>query len=207
MHIKELTMRIPPVSQAEGFLREAGILNPGPWIEHSQHTANAAKHIAEHHPKLDADVAYILGLLHDIGRREGRSHLRHVVDGYHFLEEMGYADAAQICLTHSFPIKEIDSYFGDKDISLRQLAFISERLHSTDYGPYDRLIQLCDALALPSGFCLLEKRMVDVALRYGTNRHTAAKWKQVVSIKDEFSRELGQSIYAILPGVVENTFL
>lgn len=32
------------------------------------------------------------------------------------------------------------------------------------YDDYDRLVQLCDSLALPSGFCLLEKRFVDVAL-------------------------------------------
>ncbi len=199
-------MRIPSVSQAEGFLGEARILNPGPWIEHCQHTANAARLIAQHHPELDPEIAYTLGLLHDIGRREGRSHLRHVVDGYYYLEEMGYSDAAQICLTHSFPVKEIDSYFGDKDISPRQLILLVERLDETEYGPYDRLIQLCDALALPSGFCLLEKRMVDVALRYGTNKHTAAKWKQVMSIRDDFARELDRSIYSVLPGVVENTF-
>ncbi len=199
-------MRIPSIVQAENFLKEASLLNPGPWIEHSHYTAEAARLIAEHHPELDPDIAYVLGLLHDIGRREGRSHLRHVVDGYSFLEEMGYVDAAQICLTHSFPLKEVDSYFGAKDVSPLQLTLILEKLREAEYDSYDRLIQLCDSLALPSGFCLLEKRMIDVAFRYGTNEHTVSKWKQVVSIKDGFARELGQSIYTVLPGVMENTF-
>lgn len=40
------------------------------------------------------------------------------------------------------------------------------------YDDYDYLVQLCDALALPTGFCLLEKRFVDVAIRYGTHPAT-----------------------------------
>ena len=36
----------------------------------------------------------------------------------------------------------------------------------------DRLVQLCDALCLPAGFCLMEKRPVDVAVRYGVHPHT-----------------------------------
>ena len=45
------------------------------------------------------------------------------------------------------------------------------------YDDYDRLVQLCDSLALPSGFCLLEKRFVDVALRYGTPPVMAERWR------------------------------
>ena len=32
---------------------------------------------------------------------------------------------------------------------------------------YDRLIQICDALATDYGFVILEKRFVDVTRRYG----------------------------------------
>ena len=42
--------------------------------------------------------------------------------------------------------------------------FVQEFLAGSTYTSYDRLIQLCDALALPSGFCLVEKRLMDVAL-------------------------------------------
>lgn len=34
------------------------------------------------------------------------------------------------------------------------------------YDDYDRPVQLCDALEFPTGFCLLEKRFADAALRY-----------------------------------------
>ena len=74
------------------------------------------------------------------------------------------------------------------------------------YDDYDRLVQLCDALALPNGFCLLEKRFVDVAIRYGTYPATVDRWKTVLDIKAHFESMIGCSIYDLLPGVVENSF-
>ena len=67
-------------------------------------------------------------------------------------------------------------------------------------------MQLCDALALPTGFCLLEKRFVDVALRYGTPPVIVERWKKTLEIKDFFEQKINGSIYRLLPGVVENTF-
>ena len=87
------------------MLEEAGKMNPGPWALHSQVTAEAARAIAERCPDMDGDTAYVMGLLHDIGRREGFKYLQHTLDGYRFLTDMGYVDAAVICLTHSLPNK------------------------------------------------------------------------------------------------------
>ena len=74
------------------------------------------------------------------------------------------------------------------------------------YDDYDRLVQLCDALALPTGFCLLEKRFVDVAIRYGTVPATTERWKKILEIKALFERKINGSIYELLPGVIENSF-
>jgi hypothetical protein len=68
------------------------------------------------------------------------------------------------------------------------------------------LIQLCDALTLPGGFCLLEKRLTDVALRYGCNEWTVERWRAFIEIRKYFENRIGESIYRLLPGVVENTF-
>jgi len=65
---------------------------------------------------------------------------------------------------------------------------------------------LCDALALPNGFGLIEKRMVDVALRHGVNEYIISKWKATFEIQQHFEKVIGKSIYSLLPGVVENTF-
>jgi HD superfamily phosphohydrolase YqeK len=78
-------MKLPGREQAEAFLAEGAQLNPGPWVQHSRLAAQAAEAIAAHHPELDPDNAYILGLLHDIGRREGVFKMRHAVDGYNFM--------------------------------------------------------------------------------------------------------------------------
>ena len=68
------------------------------------------------------------------------------------------------------------------------------------------LVQLCDSLALPTGFCLLETRFVDVALRYGTHPATVLRWKKILEIKEYFENKTGGSIYELLPGVIENSF-
>ena len=74
------------------------------------------------------------------------------------------------------------------------------------YDDYDRLVQLCDALAMPSGLCLLEKRFVDVTMRYGVHPATIDRWKKILEIKERFEDQIGCSFYALLPGVMENSF-
>jgi hypothetical protein len=195
-----------PRAQAEQILAEAELMNPGPWVQHSRNVALAAQLIAERHPRLDPETAYVLGLCHDIGRREGRYHIRHLIDGYRFLADLGYADAARISLTHSFPIPDIRVYVGEWDCSPQELAFLEQFIATTQFTEYDRLIQLCDAIAAPEGFCLMEKRIVDVALRLGINALTLAGWDARFKIKAEIEAVIGQSIYQVLPGVVEGTF-
>ena len=70
----------------------------------------------------------------------------------------------------------------------------------------DILVQLCDALAMPTGFCLLEKRFVDVTIRYGVHTATIDRWKKILEIKEQFENQIGCSIYSLLPGIVENSF-
>ena len=199
-------MHIPTLEEARDFLTAAEKMNPGPWIQHSLFVAEAAKEIATHHADLDPEAAYILGCLHDIGRREGVTGMRHMIDGYYFLQPRGFSDAARICLTHSFPLQNVHAVFGKWDCSDEELKFVEEYLSQVQYDNYDKLLQLCDCLALPSGFTLIEKRMVDVAMRYGTNEFVAAKWRATFDLQEEFEKAIGRSIYRVLPGVVENTF-
>ena len=51
---------------AEQALEKAGRSNPGPWVSHSRYVAQACRNIAARCPRLDADEAYIYGILHDI---------------------------------------------------------------------------------------------------------------------------------------------
>ena len=199
-------MKIPARQKALAYLDEADRLNPSPWVQHSLEVAKAAEAIALHHPQIEAEPAYVLGLLHDIGRRFGVYGMRHVVDGYNFLMAEGYPAAARICLTHSYPIQNVDSGASQWDGSDEEYQFVADFLSNTEYSLYDRLIQLCDALCLPVGPVLMEKRMLDVVMRYGVNDFTTQKWQAYFDIRDEFEAAIGQSIYRCLPGVVKNTF-
>ncbi|WP_161950232.1 hypothetical protein [Clostridium thermosuccinogenes] len=74
-------------------------------------------------------------------------------------------DSARICLTHSFPYKDIRSYNGENDCDNEDTEFIQRFITEVEYNEYDALIQLCDAISLPAGPCCVEKRLVDVVLR------------------------------------------
>ena len=50
-------------------------------------------------------------------------------------------------------------------------------LNGIVYDDNDRLIQLCDSLAMATDVCLMQVRMMDVALRYGVNDFTVDKWR------------------------------
>jgi hypothetical protein len=199
-------MKIPTRAQAEALMKEAQRKNPGAWVEHSRYVARAAEAIAAHHPVLDPEAAFILGYLHDIGRRAGVTDMRHLLDGFNFLNEKGFVDAARICITHSFPLRDVHSVAGKWDCSGEELKFVRDYIAGIELNEYDRLIQLCDALALPTGFCLMEKRLVDVALRYGTNEYSVPRWKAYLDLLKEFEKSISGSIYKLLPGVVEITF-
>jgi hypothetical protein len=197
---------IPSRERAKALLTESAGFNPGPWVVHSSYVAMGSQLIAERLAWLDPERAYIVGLLHDVGRRFGVTGMRHVLDGYQFMDQLGYPGAARICLTHSYPIKEEPYGASPWDGSEQEWQYVVNYLAGIEYDDYDRLIQLCDGLALPNGFCLLEKRLLDVTLRYGCNEQTIKRWRGFIEIKEYFEHRIGGSIYRLLPGVVANTF-
>ncbi len=201
-------MNVPSLREAEGFLAEAQARNPGPWVAHSRNVGRAAEAIATYCVGLEPGEALVLGYLHDIGRREGVTANRHMLDGYTFLAEEGYTDAAQICLTHSFPISDnraLETAIGAWDCSEEELAFVERYVGDLTYTDYDRLLQLCDCLALASGCCTLEKRFVDVTLRYGFNDFTLPRWRAYLNLQTYFEGEMSRPLYSVLPGVIETT--
>ena len=151
---------------AHKLLNEAEVLNPGKWIDHSRNVARAAERIAAV-CNMDSEKAYNMGLLHDIGRRFGQMAISHGLKGYHFLNDLYLPEYAQICLTHSYTIQDIDVYKGIGDYSLEERQFVGEELKSMKYTDFDKLIQLCDFLGIPDGFCSIETRICDVINRVG----------------------------------------
>lgn len=199
-------MTLPTREQAQRLMQEAERLNPGPWVCHSWYVAEAARAIAQRHPALEPESAWIMGFLHDIGRRAGKTAMRHTLDGYAFLMEQGFETAARVCITHVFPVKDLQAVACQWDCSAEEMAFLEAFLAGIEFDLYDRLIQLCDAIALPTGFCLMEKRLMDVAMRHGVNDRSIERWQAFLGIQKDFETGIGCSIYMLLPGVVENTF-
>ena len=195
------------IQTEELALKEASESNPGPWADHSRYVAEACKNIALHCKNLSSEQAYLFGLLHDIGRYAGVSSEKHLIDGYRFCAQRGWEKAAQICISHAFMIQDINTSIGRFDVSEAEYLFMKDFVANAVYDDYDRLVQLCDSLALPTGFCILEKRFVDVTIRYGVHAATVDRWKKILEIKADFERKIGCSIYKLLPGVEENSIL
>ena len=194
---------LPTRQEAEDLLRWAGHLNPGPWTDHGRVAARAAETIALH-AGMAPDRAYVSGLLHDIGRYEGVTSLRHVYAGYRLLTERGFPDVARICLTHSFPLPLLESYNGDRgDCSPQEQAEIRAVVEGTPHDDWDALIQLCDALSTAQGVCVMETRLLNVSLRHGLHDHTLEKWRAFLRVKARFDSLCGENVYRFfLPEIV-----
>lgn len=184
---------LPERAEAERLLRDAEGHNPGPWGNHSRIVAHCAEKIADACEGLDPEKAYILGLLHDIGRKFGTRHLGHVSDGYTCMMALGYEEAAKICLTHSFNNQSLKDYIGKIDTTDEEHELIATELKKTVMDDYDRLIQLCDSIAGSEGVLKIEERMEDVKKRYGA--YPQEKWDTNIRLKEYFEKKIGKDIY------------
>ena len=180
------------------YLDEARRLNDGGWIVHSLAVGTAAERIAALVEGLDAERAFVFGVLHDIGRRFGEMGMNHVILGYRFLLEQGDTEAAEICLTHSFPVQEITAVHGGWDLTSEDYAFLDSFLQERTYTKYDRLIQLCDAMATGEGIVAIERRMMDIMLRYGIDETSLPRWRQLFAMKSEFEQRMERSVESAL---------
>lgn len=186
----------PTREEARRLLEEAELCNPGPWGDHSRVVASCAEKIAKACPTLDVEKAYVLGLLHDIGRRFGVKHFGHIYDGYAYMMELGYEEVARICATHSFCVQRIEDYLGNFDVTDEQQKVIQDYIEGIQYDDYDKLIQLCDTIGAAEGVVPMEVRMSDVKRRYGA--FPQDKWDKNFELKSYFDAMVGRDIYLLL---------
>lgn len=186
---------LPTREKAIELVREGLLSNPGPWGKHCLTAAHCAEKIALTCGDMNPEKAYILGLLHDIGRTFGVRHLGHVSDGYKYMTQLGYDEVAKICLTHSFNNHTVDEYIGKFDVTDDELALIKDELAKAVYDEYDLLIQLCDSIAGAEGVLDIEERMGDVKRRYGS--FPQDKWDANISLMHYFEKKMGKNIYEV----------
>ena len=138
--------------------------NPKIIYEHGVHVFNVAK-IAraiarETDGRLNPETAYILGLLHDVGRikDETVTKIPHGIEGFRYLTNLGYSGAAPICLTHNFIDKDIKP--GDYPTYSPELFNqTKEFLSQIEYNDYDRLIQLGDLFSRGKEILSIRQRL------------------------------------------------
>lgn len=183
-------------AEAEQILQEAEKLNAGPWIKHSYNVAKLAERIAVR-AGMDGDKAYIFGLLHDIGRKNGAMQARHAIEGYRFLKEIGFDEGARICLTHTFQYQDVEGIYDVWDCTDEEKKFVDSYLKSVTFDEYDKLIQLCDALTLTEGYCYAEKKMVSSILKFGFKDTTLDKWKAILVLKEYFDKRIEGDVYTL----------
>ena len=119
----------------------------------------------------------------------------HIYDGYRYMTDLGYDEAARICLSHSFSIQKLEDYIGKWDISEEQQAELRKLLNEMVYDEYDRLIQVCDSLA-GTEVVDMEERMADVKRRYGA--YPQDKWDKNLALKEYFEEKMQQDIYKVV---------
>ena len=185
----------PNRAEAHRLLTEAEGCNPGPWGDHSRNVAMCAERIARA-CGMDPEKAFVLGLLHDIGRKFGVYHMPHIYNGYRYMMELGYENVARVCLSHSFSTPDFRTYIGKFDVTEAQLEEMRQRLAEMTYDDYDRLIQLCDCLGGAEGIVDMEKRMLDVKRRYGN--YPQEKWDNNFWLRAYFEAKAGKDIYEIV---------
>lgn len=181
---------------AEKLMKEAKEMNNGAWIQHSYNVANLAEKIAVK-AGMDTQKAYVVGLLHDIGRRNGTMQAQHAIEGFRFLKEKGFDEEARICLTHTFQYQDVEAIYDTWDCSNEEKQFVADYLKDITYDDYDKLIQLCDALSLANGYCYAEKKMVNSVLKFGFKDTTISKWNSILELKAYFDEKINGDVYQL----------
>ena len=185
----------PTRNEALMILDESNKMNPGPWKANSLVVAGCAEKIANRTEDMDSEKAFVLGLLHDIGRRFGGRHLGHVYDGFTYMDSLGYDEVAKVCLSHSFPTQDVTTYIGNIDTSPEETELVKTKINKLTYDDYDRLIQLCDSVSMADGVVDIEVRMDNVADRY--NGYPESIRQKNRDLKSYFESKTALNIYEI----------
>lgn len=158
--------RLQAIKLANGYLQER--IHNGSNIriifEHGVHIFNVAK-IAEAIAEktsgcIDPETAYTLGLLHDIGRikDETVTKVPHPIEGFNYLNKIGYPELAPICITHNFIDKNI-KHSDYPTFNQENFEWTKEYLSHINYSDYDRLIQLADLFSRGKEILSIRQRL------------------------------------------------
>lgn len=167
------------------------------YLFHSLGIAHACARVATLIPGMDSEKAWVLGLLHDYGKRhdERKGEHFHALDGYEEMLRLGYTDVARICLTHSFPKKDFD--FSAYGCSKNWLATAREKLENVKIDDYDRLVRLFDFMFEGMRITTFENRVAGIISRYHPKTPPTDLYNHALENKAYFESKIGQNIYQL----------
>lgn len=165
---------------------------------HCLAVADAAEKIATH-CNMNAEKAYVLGLLHDCGRikDEPNEKVFHGQVGYDYMTDLGYSEIARISITHCF----YDVDFDEKGYGYPSVSYTRSRelLKGIEFNDYDRLLHITDMTNDMGKICTLEYRFESVSKRYNIPRDTLRlNLEKLQKIKSYFDAKAGADIYQLL---------
>lgn len=194
---KEFYGNIPNKDKIISYLDEGYKQNPGDWVLHLWIVGHTAKNMAKD-LGLDPDIALACGCLHDIGKMTGAVGSRHFFEGYKLLRADSYFFPARIALTHSFPIRDVDSYLGDWNLPDEDKEFVADFLKYNPYNDYDLLIQLLDGL-IKTKYLGVEARIEPKKEAYGDSEFFKKKIARLNELEDYFKPKLSKPIEKYMP--------
>ena len=184
--------------------------SPSPFTEEQEKTfrahclavASFAEKVAANISGMDAEKAYVLGLLHDCGRikDEKAENVFHGLVGYKYMIQKQQPEIARISLTHSFYEKDfnLETYPQNKD----DLLFCKDLLKNLEYNDYDLLIQLSDMTNDVGRNCTIEYRFDSISKRY---KVPFEKLQPIIDkmnqIKHYFDKKANNNIYKFIENI------
>lgn len=166
--------------------------NLGPWVTRSKIIGKSAKIIGKE-LGLDEDIAFACGSLFDIGKKEKKKGLENNLRSFHILRNESYFFPAKIALSHSFILKDINSYLGEMNLKEKDIITIKNLLLSYSYTDYDKLIQVLDN-SITDNYLGIEKKQEILKEKYGKIPFEDERLKKLIEYEKYFENKLKNPI-------------
>lgn len=166
--------------------------NLGPWVTRSKIIGKSAKIIGKE-LGLDEDIAFACGSLFDIGKKEKKKGLENNLRSFHILRNESYFFPAKIAISHSFILKDINSYLGEMNLKEKDIITIKNLLLSYSYTDYDKLIQVLDN-SITDNYLGIEKKQEILKEKYGKIPFEDERLKKLIEYEKYFENKLKNPI-------------
>ncbi|WP_049690523.1 hypothetical protein [Anaerococcus jeddahensis] len=166
--------------------------NLGPWVTRSKIIGKSAKIIGKE-LGLDEDIAFACGSLFDIGKKEKKNGLENNLRSFHILRNESYFFPAKIAISHSFILKDINSYLGEMNLKEKDIITIKNLLLSYSYTDYDKLIQVLDN-SITDNYLGSEKKQEILKEKYGKIPFEDERLKKLIEYEKYFENKLKNPI-------------